>query len=121
MYESFFAAKHEKLKDDYREDSGARDSCSHIAFKLADLLQEEGYSPNILVLRGAAIDDGHREGLVPLCYEGRIEWTAHVVCAVEGWVYDPLLENPLPLEEYLSVTFDQPVEVREFTKELGYA
>lgn len=106
MSDVFFGEKHQQLMDDYR------DSCSVIAWNMAKLLGSEGLSTKILVLRGEKIDHvGNRDTLIPLPYEGRITWGAHVVCLADQTVHDPMLDRPLKLDDYLRAAFNQAVDV----------
>jgi hypothetical protein len=116
MSDMYFEQKHELLQDDYGSSGvGKRPySCSRIATDLAHLLAIEGKHPRILTIRGDIIDeDYNRANMVPLQYEGRVIWGAHVICVADDIVYDPMLETPLSLEQYLAAAFGQPVKLTD--------
>lgn len=110
---TFFKAKHENLRHDYSDGSGEFvDSCALVAFEMAELLQAEGREPTILTVHGERIDTtGNRASLSPIPFDGRVQWGAHVICESNGFVYDPMIQTPLPLNEYLSAAFSQNVEI----------
>ncbi|NCU38519.1 hypothetical protein EOL96_05700 [Candidatus Saccharibacteria bacterium] len=112
-----FTSKREHLKNDYRDASGEySDSCTLIAIELARLLKAEGGNPRILIIRGERREDGNRMSLVPVSYDGRVIWGAHVVCELDGIVYDPMLESSLPIEVYVQTAFAQPVEIEDYSQ-----
>ena len=117
MSRSFFASKHENLRNDYSDGSGVYvDSCTLVAIDIATILSSEGADPRIKVLRGEVVDSiGNRAALVPLPYDGRVTWGAHVICQAAGIVYDPMLPRPLPTEDYFIAAFDQPVDIEDHT------
>ena len=117
MLTAFFAAKHEALKNDYRDGDGLHpDSCTHIALEVTRRLLEEGRSPRIFAVLGERVcADGSRAELTPLPYEGRVRWGAHVICEAAGVVYDPMFAEPIAMADYLTAAFAQPVEITELT------
>ena len=117
MLMDLFTSKRERLKNDYRDASGEySDSCTLVAVELAKLLIAEGGNPRILTIRGEQREDGNRVSLVPVPYEGRVTWGAHVVCELDGIVYDPMLESPLPIEDYVQTAFAQLVEIEDHSQ-----
>jgi hypothetical protein len=117
----FFAEKHSYLENDYKDESGQHtDSCFLNAIDLGVLLRNEGKKPHILIIRGETDETGDRNrvALVPKPFNGRVQWGAHIVCEAEGVVYDPMLDTPLPLEEYLEAAFTQKVEIEDHTQTL---
>jgi hypothetical protein len=119
MTAPLFESMNGYLREDYRDESelGYSSSCTLVAIELAKKLAEEGRNPQIFTITGAVTDSvGNTKALVPKVYEGRITWGAHVVCVADGVVYDPMLSTPLPVEEYLTEAFNQPVVMRDRTE-----
>jgi hypothetical protein len=122
MSVSFFEAKHRSLRNDYHDESGEyADSCSLIALDMAALLLSRGEQPKILRIQGkpeeipGILSNG---ALVPIPYQGRVTWGAHIVCESAGIVHDPMLETPLPLADYLSAAFAQQVDIEDISSYL---
>lgn len=115
MSTELFATKHEHLQRDYSDGSEKFvDSCTLVALEIADALKAEGLTPRLLHIQGEAIDThGKRATLMPTPFEGRVQWGSHIICEAEGVVYDPMLQSPLPLEEYLTTAFNQVVELED--------
>ena len=89
-------------------------NCLTIARDIARLLVEEGHQPFIACLHKEEDRAGNRfhYPLSPKKYNGRITWTKHYVCCCEGMVYDPMLEEPVGMEQYSRAVFgeDFPME-----------
>ena len=51
--------------------------------------------------------------LWPLPYDYHLKWRGHTICVAEGVVYDPILESPVPLEDYPKVAFGTDILVRK--------
>lgn len=113
---------HEALRHDYSSGNGAySSSCTRIALEIAEALKANEQSPKILALYGEELDDlGNRAVLVPVPYEGRVSWGAHIVCEAAGVVHDPMLSEPMPRAEYLATAFQQPVEVEDVSSHLAH-
>ncbi len=111
----FIKEKHETLKNDYRTPDGQYvESCTLIANEVARIFLKAGKQSEIISISGKRVDNPYinaNEMLKPLQYEGRVSWGAHVVCICEGVVYDPMIGQPLPLEEYIKTAFDSEVEI----------
>ena len=45
--------------------------------------------------------------LMPKKYKGRVTWTIHYVCCCDGMVYDPMLEEPVRIEQYSMAVFGE--------------
>ncbi|MGH7234286.1 MAG: hypothetical protein ACREF7_02470 [Candidatus Saccharimonadales bacterium] len=114
---AFFESKHQHLKDDYSSEDGAYvDSCTIVAIDLAEILRSEGKAPRLLVL-SVEKPSGFigRVALIPLPFEGRVAWGRHAICVSDDIVYDPMLESPLPYDQYVQTSFGQVVEVEDRT------
>ena len=122
---SYLSDKHETLKNDYRTpDNEYSESCSIITCDVAEILINKGANPEIGSITGEVLDSiGNRSSLVPRTYQGRIRWGGHMICVNEGIAYDPMIEKPIKLEEYLKTVFESEViyttrvpsdEVQEF-------
>ena len=119
MSVQFFTEKHRYLRNDYKDESAQHTDSSFLnAIDLGVLLRDEGKNPHILIIRGETDETGDRNrlALVPKPFDGRVQWGAHIVCELECVVYDPMLETPLPLEEYLKAAFTQKVEVEDHSQ-----
>jgi hypothetical protein len=110
---AWWAEKHTYLINDYRDPSGNfAEGCSDIALGVSEILQEDGADPKIASIRGRAIDQaGNTAALVPLPFEGRVEWGGHTVCIAAGVVYDPMLDTPVPIEEYPMLAFGEDIQI----------
>lgn len=116
-FSSFWATKHEQLKDGCVDESGLyAEHCGALAMDIAHRLQTEGRSPKILTLTGIKVDGVNTKTLIPLAYEGKVTWGGHTVCVADGLAYDPILEEPEPWETYPQKVFGEPV----LTKDASY-
>jgi hypothetical protein len=108
-----------RLADRYEGD------CVGHAEQLARVLLDVGCSAWIGAVRDF-VSTGDREyhgPLVPLRYLGRgaPAWTVHYVCCSEGWAYDPLVGEPVAVEELARRAFgrDLPLTVAVSETELA--
>lgn len=111
MYDKQFSKRHEK----HMSSADERYVCTSIAVEMAAALQARGANPQILALRARQQEEGRYIMLRPKPYEGRVAWGAHIICIWQNEVYDPIFNQPLPLEEYLSRAFDQEVDIEDCT------
>ena len=108
----YIARKHKTLVNDYRTpDKNYVESCTFIANEIAKLLLQEGKKPQIMFIRGKLIDTINTETLVPVQFNGKVEWGGHQVCFADGLAYDPLLDKPAPIEKYYKKAFNQELTV----------
>ena len=104
---TYFNNKHDELKDDYIAVDGASAVCGNIALKIAQLLISHGEKPELLSITPDC--DGQ---LVPKVYAWQdFGWDKHFVCSSSNLVYDPLLSQPVFLEDYKQNVFTKPVIV----------
>lgn len=107
---SYLEEKRLLLASEYKGD------CLAIARDIARLLLEEQRQPFIALLvrkevRGELKFYGP---LSPKKYLGRVTWTKHYVCCCDGQVYDPMLGEPAPLEEYSQKVFGLEIPLQTF-------
>jgi hypothetical protein len=81
--------------------------CKNRAHLLVDDLRDEHIMDAAAYVIRAAVhfEDGTRQKLLPLPYRRSIAWDEHIVCMAGDVVYDPVLPQPFPLEEYLAQMF----------------
>jgi hypothetical protein len=99
--ETFHKIWAEKLRiaQDYR--LGKRPvECGELAIATALCLREEGRPWKIVCLHHG----DYRKGLQPKLYPDLV-WDGHVVCISEGLIFDPILPEPCPREEYGPAVF----------------
>lgn len=105
---------HKHLTHDYKTVDGLAANCGEIAADIAILLTNAGEKPYLLSINASTeMVNGvkkYGEVMAKVYKEKGRSWGSHIVCVNEGVVYDPILETPLPLEEYLSTVFVGPVE-----------
>jgi len=100
-----------ELDNNYKlPDNKHAESCLNIAVEVAGLLISEGGKPYIIAIDGKKIDSINTEAISPARYEGKVEWGRHLVCANDGIVYDPMIGEPVALEEYVQSAFTKPVD-----------
>jgi hypothetical protein len=96
-----------------------RTFCSVVAIEVAKRLLAEGKKPKLLWISQPRYesDDSCWYYLTPRLFDGEFTWACHIVCAVGGVVYDPLIGTPLRIETYLQRTFIESLEaeVRELS------
>ena len=118
-FDKFWAEQRRWLADDYSDDRG-NVHCELLADDLAKILAREDKIPLLLELKSANVSEsGKRETLVPLPYDGAVRWAGHSVCYAEGLVYDPILDEPVPLEEYGQKAFGQDIEIVDIHRPRG--
>lgn len=100
---------HERLTNGYITPEAYSDSCAIVACKIATKLLAAGMRPYLLVIRGGLKNGGNTESLKLVLMKGDMKWGAHIVCAEGEIAYDPVVGNPLPIDEYLKKMFDQSV------------
>ena len=104
---AYMKEKNKTLVNDYRTpDNNNVESCSEIAVDIAKILLDEGKRPIIVSVTNK--EDGY---LVPRQYEGRVKWGAHKICVCDGFVYDPMVGEPMSIEEYRDKVFENEVEL----------
>ncbi len=105
---TYLNAKRSLLAHDYQA------NCLTIAHDIAGLLIKKGGHPFIICLHKEEARAGNtfHYPLIPKKYNGRITWTKHYACCCDEIVYDPLLEEPIRIEEYSNALFaeDFPIE-----------
>jgi hypothetical protein len=119
--------KHETIVNDYKNSDGEVENCALIALDIADLLVADGQEPYVVRLVGNdVIENGftHAKNLTPRIYEGRVSWEAHLVCVCDGLIFDPMLGQPVSLEEYSRKVFGEDIKTKillspKMTRELS--
>lgn len=81
-------------------------SCFAIAAEIGSFFLEDG-DPQLIAMRN--IEPGN---LRPQTLK-RTQWGGHVVCVESGIAYDPILPEPVPLEEYPEIAFGAGVKVNQ--------
>jgi len=97
----YFVRKHETLKHDYRE------PCTFIALKMGKRLIALGKFPDI-----RRVSHPNHKLLVPLQYKGKVKWGGHLVCCCDSMIYDPILPNPVSIENYCRRVFGEELEMK---------
>jgi len=105
----------EVLSNDYRtEDGKHRHSCFAIAREVEKRLLSEGKDPKIYRIRNAVEKDkmGNRDCIIPKRYEGRLsDWFVHIVAVADNIVFDPMIGNPVHIDEYCASAFEGSTEI----------
>jgi hypothetical protein len=98
---------------------GYQANCLAIARDIARLLIESESRPFIVCLSKveARGRDIFHYPLIPKKYGGRVTWTKHYVCCSAGMAYDPILEEPVPLEQYCAIVFGEDFPMERFISE----
>lgn len=106
----YFQTKHAELvaallttSDEVRKNSGL------VSEELARKLLDVGYEPAILMIFGEREETGHRRSLTPKAFNNH-SWRSYVVCALDGFIFDPMVGKLVPQEEYLAETFTSQAE-----------
>jgi hypothetical protein len=109
----YLADRRRQLAEGYQAD------CLAIARDIARLLTESGRRPFIVYLNKveARGKDKFHYPLMPKKYGGRVTWTKHYVCCSAGLAYDPILEEPVPLEQYSAIVFGKGFHMESFVSE----
>lgn len=96
---------HEDTREAYTLD------CLTVANELKALLVAQGRVASLLRLRKRSLLDGQLWAgpLTPRRYAGRgaPTWTTHYACYCEGWVYDALFFDPVPIVDYALRAFGE--------------
>jgi len=109
----FFEAQHQRLANGYTLEDGSPENCVELAIIMSGYLRMDKMNPEILHLTGTEDDRGGFKPLWPLPYDYHLKWRGHTICVAEGVVYDPILESPVPLEDYPKVAFGTDILVRK--------
>ena len=112
---TYLSEKHEQLADNYQAD------CLAIACDVARLLVESGKQPSIVSFtKTTKTEDGNfHHPLMPKKYGGRVTFTRHYVCCCEELAYEPMLEQPVPIEQLCQAVFGQELTMEEFVSADG--
>ena len=94
-------------------------NCLAIAHDIAALLLDSGSQPFIVCLYKVEDRGGNRfhYPLIPKQYGGRITWTKHYVCCCGSVAYDPMLREPVPIEQYSRQAFGEDFPMARFVTE----
>ena len=106
MSAPYFAEQHEHLRYQHNY------ACTARADRLIKLLKDEGHADAAAyIVRSALAEPGDTSlRLRPLAWSRSVAWAEHTICIAGGVVYDPVLAEPTPLEEYPRAMFgEQPV------------
>ena len=100
-----------RMADKYLED------CTVHAVRIAGYLRQGGCEAWIGSIR-EVVPYGDRElhqPLIPLRFAGRKPptWNVHYVCCSENLAYEPLIGEPVPVDELALLVFGRPLPVRE--------
>jgi len=68
-----------------------------------------GYTEHVISIQSRG------KGIKPKIYEGRVWWACHFVCCADGIIYDPMLGEPKPLEEYTQAFYEEVSIRRELS------
>jgi hypothetical protein len=113
---NYLLEKNRTLINDYRApDSNYAESCTLIAMDIAKILLGEGKRPEIISVTGKRVANPSiiaNEPLKPVQYDGRVSWGAHIVCACDGLIYDPMIGRPMPTDKYAQDAFGDDVEMQ---------
>ncbi len=96
-------------------DASYIDNCVIHACNVAKLLRDAGEAPWIGCIRETVMmgDARVHQALIPLRFAGRKgpAWTAHYVCCSGTLAYDPLVGEPIAIEELAKTIFGRPLPV----------
>ena len=109
----YLTESYQLLADSYQA------NCLTIARDIARLLLESGSRPFIVSLSKVESRGGDRfhYPLMPKKYGGRVTWTKHYVCCCGELAYDPMLEQPVLLDQYCQLVFGQDFPLEKFVAE----
>jgi len=95
--------------------------CRRHAEELAKLLRHEGREPWIGRLRKTTTygESTMHHPLIALRFRNRglvavPAWTTHYVCCCDGLAYDPLLDDPVPIESYSERVFGEELPIEKY-------
>jgi|GEM_PF-1720004 len=117
---AYLFAKNESLKNNYTTPDGKyAESCAAIAYDIAGLLLLEGKKPTIVSVEGKTDNPRirHNAPLVPIRYKGAVTWGGHQICVCGSLVYDPMVGEPVHIEEYPNVAFGTDVDMETLVSE----
>ncbi len=82
--------------------SGQFSDCLTIALHLAKLFLDEGKTPWIARFRKQEVANGRcfHSPLIPRTPGLTATWTTHYVCCLDGLAFDPLSNQPVPVEHF---------------------
>jgi len=110
----YLASKKVTILNDYKTPSGQHsEHCGLIANALAKLLIEAGKEPYIMLVT----EDVHKNGFVytkdlePLIYNGNVSWGSHLVCCCENVAFDPMIGNPVNIDQYTQIVFGELIHM----------
>lgn len=110
----YLREKHNTIINDYRTPDGRYvEHCGLIAIDIAQLFLSAGKKPYIAEVSEDVHEGGfiHSKELAPIIYEGRVTWGAHQVCCCDGQAFDPILDGPVPVEEYAKIIFGEDIKM----------
>ena len=113
--QEYFSKKHAILLNDYKVPEGqGRDACTLIACEVAKIFLKEGKTPYIVKIKENEKRGGwvHNKILRPVLFGGRVTWRTHHVCCYNGIAYDPMLGEPVSLNEYTLKAFGENIQVK---------
>ena len=97
--------------------SGYPADCVAHAVRLAELLCAGGATPWIGRIRDFVVQGEHAisRPLIPLRFSGigKPQWSTHYVCCNDGLAYDPLVGEPVRIEELAMRVFGRTLDVTE--------
>lgn len=97
--------------------SGYPADCVAHAVQLAELLSAGGATPWIGRIRELVVEGELTisRPLIPLRFSGpgKPQWSTHYVCCNDGLAYDPLVGEPIRIEELAMRVFGRTLEVTE--------
>ena len=106
---------HEKIEKEGQE---ALTSCVAQAIELYDILTQENKSPYIMQVYEIDEETLGPKGLLPLAFEGKgIPKPRHWVCCSDDLAYDPLVGEPIALENYCKTIFGRDYEMQRIDSE----
>ena len=110
----YMARMHQQLIDDYLDADGLyRADCGSIAIEVGKRLQSEGKYPEIRSV--CVLDSLVREiDLIPVVFKGKWAdgWGCHHICCESGLAYDPLFGEPVLMEDYCELMFEENLPLR---------
>jgi len=93
-------------------------SCTALAVDAARILIKEGKKPCLMYCSSKDIKDNNTGSLLcPLRYKDKISWRAHVACACNGYIYDPMLGQPILIETYPQIAFGVDIKMKQLVSE----
>jgi hypothetical protein len=107
----YMARMYKELAKEYRHPAGIDVLVQkHIALEISERLLCEGKKPSIMLFAELNNSEEDYVPLVPTRYLGEVVWDYHFACICNGVVYDPLLREPAPLDDYSQKAFGRWVD-----------